>query len=107
VVRVLINLATGVLLFIADPRAESDLALFGFKLLLIIVNLPLLRRLERAIYRAGPEASRRRWWNTAARDCVCCVMGRNDLRRAPARIRVADLCHHSSRRETCRTCTCC
>jgi len=50
-----INLATGVLLFIADPERKATSLLFGFKLLLIIVNLPLLRRLERAIYRAGPE----------------------------------------------------
>jgi hypothetical protein len=50
-----INLATGVLLFIADPERKATSLLFGFKMLLIIVNLPLLRRLERAIYRAGPE----------------------------------------------------
>jgi len=50
-----INLATGVLLFIADPERKATSLLFGFKLLLIIVNLPLLLRLERAIYGAGPE----------------------------------------------------
>jgi hypothetical protein len=50
-----INLATGVLLFIADPERKATSLLFGFKMLLIIVNLPLLLRLERAIYRAGPE----------------------------------------------------
>jgi len=50
-----INLATGVLLFIADPERKATSLLFGFKMLLIIVNLPLLKRLERAVYREGPE----------------------------------------------------
>jgi hypothetical protein len=50
-----INLATGILLFIADPERKATSLLFGFKLLLIIVNLPLLKRLERTIYRESPE----------------------------------------------------
>ncbi len=50
-----INLATGILLFIADPERKATSLLFGFKMLLIIVNLPLLSRLERAMYREGPE----------------------------------------------------
>ena len=50
-----INLATGILLFIADPERKSTSYLFGFKMLLVIGNLPLLKRLERAIYRDGPE----------------------------------------------------
>ncbi len=50
-----INLATGILLFIADPERKATSLLFGFKMLLIIVNLPLLPRLERAMYREGPE----------------------------------------------------
>ena len=50
-----INLATGILLFIADPERKATSFLFGFKLLLIIINLALLKRLERAIYRDGPE----------------------------------------------------
>jgi hypothetical protein len=45
-----INLASGVLLFIADPERKATSLLFGVKMLLIIVNLPLLRRLERAVY---------------------------------------------------------
>jgi len=50
-----INLATGILLFIADPERKATSLLFGFKMLLIIVNLPLLSRLERAMYQEGPE----------------------------------------------------
>jgi hypothetical protein len=50
-----INLATGILLFIADPERKATSLLFGFKMLLIVANLPLLRRLERAIYLNGPE----------------------------------------------------
>jgi len=50
-----INLATGVLLFIADPERKGTSFLFGFKMLLIIGNLPLLRRIERAISREGSE----------------------------------------------------
>ena len=50
-----INLTTGILLFIADPERKATSLLFGFKLLLIIINLPLLRRLERVTYRESPE----------------------------------------------------
>jgi hypothetical protein len=50
-----INLATGILLFIADPERKATSLLFGFKLLLIIINLPLLIRLERAMYGESPE----------------------------------------------------
>jgi hypothetical protein len=50
-----INLATGILLFIADPERKATSLLFGFKLLLIIINLPLLKRLERTLYRENPE----------------------------------------------------
>ncbi len=50
-----INLATGVLLFIADPERKATSLLFGFKMVLIAVNLPLLSRLERAVYAEGPE----------------------------------------------------
>ena len=52
-----INLATGVLLFIADPERKATSLLFGFKMLLIVVNLPLLRRLERTIYGGGEPTS--------------------------------------------------
>ena len=50
-----INLATGILLFIADPERKATSYLFGVKMLLIIINLPLLRRLERVTYRESPE----------------------------------------------------
>ena len=50
-----INLATGVLLFIADPERKATSILFGFKMLLIAVNLPLLWRLERLVYGQTPE----------------------------------------------------
>src|SRR2546425_12416946 len=50
-----INLATGILLIIADPERKSTSLLFGFKLLLIAMNLPLLKPLERALYREGPN----------------------------------------------------
>jgi hypothetical protein len=50
-----INLATGILLFIADPERKATSLLFGFKMLLIVINLPLLRRLERAVYGQNPE----------------------------------------------------
>jgi hypothetical protein len=50
-----INLATGVLLFIADPERKATSLLFGIKMLLIIINLPILRRLERAVYGETPE----------------------------------------------------
>ena len=50
-----INLATGVLLFIADPERKATSLLFGFKLLLIAINLPLLVRLERTLYGEGTE----------------------------------------------------
>ncbi len=50
-----INFATGILLFIADPERKSTSLLFGFKLLLIAINLPLLKRLERTLYREGPD----------------------------------------------------
>ena len=46
-----INLATGILLFIADPERKATSLLFGLKLLLIVINLPLLIRLERAFDR--------------------------------------------------------
>lgn len=52
-----INLATGVLLFIGDPERKATSLLFGFKMLLIVVNLPLLKRLERAVFLEGPEPS--------------------------------------------------
>src|SRR5881396_1446242 len=42
-----INLATGILLFIADPERKATSWLFGVKMLLIIINLPLIMRLER------------------------------------------------------------
>lgn len=50
-----INLATGILLFIGDPERKATSLLFGSKMLLIIINLPLLARLERMLYRDGPE----------------------------------------------------
>jgi len=50
-----INLATGILLFIADPERKATSYLFGVKMLLIIINLPLLKRLERVVYRESPE----------------------------------------------------
>jgi hypothetical protein len=50
-----INFATGILLFIADPERKSTSLLFGFKLLLIVINLPLLKRIERTLYSEGPN----------------------------------------------------
>src|SRR3954466_2078774 len=50
-----INLTTGILLFIADPERKATSLLFGFKMLLIVVNLPLLKRLERAVYGDNPQ----------------------------------------------------
>jgi hypothetical protein len=50
-----INLATGTLLFIADPERKATSLLFGFKMVLIAVNLVLISRLERAVYSEGPE----------------------------------------------------
>jgi hypothetical protein len=50
-----INLATGVLLFIADPERKATSLLFGVKMLLIIINLPMLKRLERAVYGGTAE----------------------------------------------------
>ena len=50
-----INLATGVLLFIADPERKATSLLFGFKMVLIAINLPLLVRLERSIYQGTPD----------------------------------------------------
>jgi hypothetical protein len=50
-----INLATGVLLFIADPERKATSVLFASKMLLIIINLPLLTRLERSVYQDNPE----------------------------------------------------
>jgi hypothetical protein len=50
-----INLATGVLLFVADPERKATSLLFGVKMLLIIINLPMLKRLERAVYGGTAE----------------------------------------------------
>jgi hypothetical protein len=50
-----INLATGLLLFIADPERKATSMLFWSKMLLIVINLPLLTRLERSLYRETPE----------------------------------------------------
>jgi len=50
-----INLASGVLLFIADPERKATSLLFGFKMLLIVINLVLISRLERVVYRNGPD----------------------------------------------------
>lgn len=50
-----INLATGVLLFIADPERKATSLLFWTKMALVIVNLPLITRLERAVYGNTPE----------------------------------------------------
>lgn len=50
-----INLATGVLLFIADPERKAASLLFWSKMLLIIINLPLIKRLERSVYGDTPE----------------------------------------------------
>src|ERR1041385_8206364 len=45
-----INLATGVLLFIADPERKATSMLFWSKMLLILITLPLIKRLERAVF---------------------------------------------------------
>src|SRR5215208_5311074 len=50
-----LNLVTGVLLFIGDPERKGTSLLFGFKMLLVIANLVIIRRLERSVYRDGPE----------------------------------------------------
>jgi len=49
------NLVTGTVLFIADPERKATSFLFGFKMVLIAVNLVLMSRLERAVYSEGPE----------------------------------------------------
>jgi hypothetical protein len=49
-----INFATGLLLFIADPERKATSLLFWSKMALIIVNLPLIKRLERAVYGNTP-----------------------------------------------------
>jgi len=45
-----INFATGLLLFIADPERKATSLLFWSKMALIVINLPLIMRLERAVY---------------------------------------------------------
>jgi hypothetical protein len=50
-----INLATGILLFIADPERKATSMLFAAKMLLIIINLPMLKRLERSVYGQTPR----------------------------------------------------
>jgi hypothetical protein len=50
-----INFATGVLLFIADPERKATSWLFWSKMLLIVINLPLVSRLEKAVFRDSPE----------------------------------------------------
>jgi hypothetical protein len=50
-----INLATGLLLFIADPERKAASMLFWSTMALIVINLPLLKRLERAVFGANAE----------------------------------------------------
>ena len=50
-----INFVTGVLLFIADPERKSTSLLFWSKMFLIIINLPLIIRIEKAIFRDSPD----------------------------------------------------
>jgi len=50
-----INFATGILLFVADPERKATSLLFWSKMTLIIINLPLIMRLERAVYGNTPE----------------------------------------------------
>ena len=50
-----INFATGVLLFIADPERKATSWLFWSKILLIVINLPLVSRLEKAVFGDGAE----------------------------------------------------
>jgi hypothetical protein len=45
-----INLATGLLLFVADPERKATSLLFWSKMALVIANLPLITWLERAVY---------------------------------------------------------
>lgn len=50
-----VNLATGTLLFIGDPVRKTTYWLFWFKMALVVVNLLLIKRMERSIYHDGPE----------------------------------------------------
>ena len=50
-----INLTTGTLLFIADPERKATSWLFWSKMVLIIINLQLVSRLEKAVFRDNPE----------------------------------------------------
>ncbi len=50
-----INFVTGVLLFIADPERKSTSLLFWSKMFLIIINLPLIIRIEKAVFRDSPD----------------------------------------------------
>ena len=50
-----INFATGILLFIADPQRKATSLLFWSKMALIVINLPLIKRLERAVYGGTAE----------------------------------------------------
>jgi hypothetical protein len=53
-----VNLVTGTVLFTADPERKATSLLFGFKMVLVAVNLVLMSRLERAVYSEGPEPVR-------------------------------------------------
>jgi hypothetical protein len=53
-----VNLVTGIILFIADPERKATSLLFGFKMVLVAVNIVLMSRLERAVYRDSPEPVR-------------------------------------------------
>lgn len=50
-----INLVTGVLLFIADPERKFYSLLFWSKMALIVINLPLVSRLEKAVFGDNPD----------------------------------------------------
>ena len=53
-----VNLATGILLFIADPERKATSLLFAFKMVMVAVNLAVCSRLERAVYSEGPDPVR-------------------------------------------------
>ena len=50
-----INFATGVLLFLADPERKATSWLFWSKMALIVINLPLITRIEKAVFGDNPD----------------------------------------------------
>ena len=87
-----INLATGVLLFIADPERKATSLLFGFKMLLIIDQPAAAARAssERSTATEPEPATVDGSEHGGSPPPPPCVVGGNDLRRAPPGLRVAE-----------------